>query len=375
MRKKNQFTALGGICLILLISALIFTSACAQPAPAPPPKPAPTPAPTPTPTPTKQITLKFGHFANFTMEDAIVPFVVWYLDEIEKRTAGAVKFDRYWGGTLVPPAETLAGVGSGIADILSIVLPYITGKAPLQQVNTLPRVLSEYNLWPRAMAQMDLYNQVPEVKEEITKAGAFLLFPFGSTPGSVMSTKPVRSIADMKGMKLRSLGYQAQELQKLGATPVSMPVTELFEAIQKGVVEGHVGPAPNVTQVRSYEICKNYFNLKFGDSAFMFLMRQKTFDDLAANVQKVIKDLFPEAMVKYAQIWAATDTRNLATMKAAGVVTTQPTAEDVATLHNVDLEIEKQWVTDYAAKGLPGQKVLDELNKLLEKYKPLDPLK
>ena len=131
---------------------------------------------------------------------ANMPFaqiLYWWLDEVEKRSGGRIKFERYPGESLAKAAEQLDALESGMADVSLFVTTYTPGKIPLNTLTALP--FSLQYAWVNATSYYQLVQEVPEVKAEYTKHNVRLVSGYATGPYYVFSTKPIRTFGDFKG--------------------------------------------------------------------------------------------------------------------------------------------------------------------------------
>lgn len=316
----------------------------------------------------KPITLKFGTWQAGGQKNPLTVGQYTYLDELEKRTNGAVKFERYDAGSLAPGPALLESLSAGIADTAGICPPYYRGEMPLHQLTVLPG-FSEYP-YPKAMAWYRLYERVPELMGELKKHNIKLLSVQALKASGVFSKKPIRSISDLKGMKLRVLGYQAELLAALGGVPVSMATSEIYEAMSKGTIDGHIHNSPAIIAFGTFELAKYYTEFNFGDPVFLIGMNQNTFNRLPDSVKKVIDEMTVEGIQKSVEACARGNHKLDKKMKEVGIEFIKPTAADAAKVTECADQILAKWVKEMEAKKLPAGKVASEYKKLISEYKP-----
>ncbi|MCC5963956.1 MAG: TRAP transporter substrate-binding protein [Rhodobacteraceae bacterium] len=112
--------------------------------------------------------------------------------------------------------------------------------------------------------------------------------------GLYTSETPIRTMEDIEGMILRSpSAAQAGQIEKLGGTPVAMPITELYPQLERGVIDGAMVPFTTILDFRMYEVA-NYFTLTgpiFGRSQFTVVMNEDSYNSLSEEHQAIIDDL------------------------------------------------------------------------------------
>ena len=321
------------------------------------------------PSSAKQITLKFGTWQAGGMKNPLFRAQCRYLDELEKRTNGLVKFERYDGGSLAPGPALLEAVQTGIADVAGICPPYYRAELPLHQVTVLPG-FSLY-AYPKAMAFYRVYERVPELMKELTKHNVKLISIQALKSSGVATKEPVRVLADLKGKKLRVLGYQAELLAELGGTPVSMATGEIYEAISKGTIDGHIHNAPAIIAFGTFELCKYFTTFNFGDPVFLIGINQNVYNRLPASVKKVIADLMEDGIKLSVEEGARSEKACEQKMKEVGMEFIKPSSADEATVAAATEKIMAKWIKGMEAKGLPAQKGVTEYERLIADYKPL----
>jgi len=143
VKKRKALALMGSICLVLILAALPFMTACAQPAPsptpapAPAPTPAPTPAPAPAPSPEKVWELRLASVNPVTMSFHSAGTQPW-CDMVEEATKGRVKITVFPSQTLCKVEDSWTAVNTGVADITFHVTGYYPGMFPLSDIVALP---------------------------------------------------------------------------------------------------------------------------------------------------------------------------------------------------------------------------------------------
>lgn len=161
---------------------------------------------------------------------------------IGRMSNGRLKIKVYGGGELVPPLEVFAAVQQGTAEMGHGAAYYWRGHIKSALIFTgIPFGLTanELNGWFYYAGGLDLYHRAYAPHGVVP-------FPAGSS-GTQMGgwfNKEIRSVADLNGLKMRIPGLGGDALKRAGGTPVNVPASELFTALQSGVVDAAewVGP-------------------------------------------------------------------------------------------------------------------------------------
>jgi len=137
--------------------------------------------------------------------------------EIEKRTNGQVKISVFSGGTLSPADQCYDGAVKGISDIGMSCFAYTRGRFPLMEVLDLPLGYPNGRVATRVANDFFMKFKPKELE------GVKVLYIHAHGPGILHTIKSVKTMADLKGMKIRSTGLSAKVVERLGGVPVAMP--------------------------------------------------------------------------------------------------------------------------------------------------------
>jgi len=224
--------------------------------------------------------------------------------EVEKRTNGAVKIEYYPGQTLTKAPQCYDGVVEGISDIGFSVLAYSRGRFPVMAAVDLPLgYKTAAQATSTANAVYDKFQ--PKEFDDVE-----VMYFHGHGPGLLFTTeKPVKSLADIKGLKIRSTGNSAKLVKALGGTPVAKSMSENYQLLQKGVVDGSMHPIESNKSFKLGEVCKfgtDDFDVAY-TTVFFIVMNKDKWASLDADTQKIIRELNKEWAVKHAQAWDEAD--------------------------------------------------------------------
>jgi TRAP-type C4-dicarboxylate transport system substrate-binding protein len=286
-----------------------------------------------------------------------------WAQEVEKRTNGEVKVQTFPGGTLLAAKNIFDGVISGTADIGNFAMSYQPGRFPVSEAVDLP-----VGFKSAKVASLVLYDLIDKYKpKEFEKVKILTLFT--CPPADFMTSRPVKSLKDLKGMELRSSGTGAQIVKTLGAIPVAMPQSETPEAIQKGVVKGMVSSMEILKDFNFAAYCPFATDANLFVVSFAVVMNMDKWNALPANVKKVFDDLrveqagwtgeYVDNHVKEALDWSKE--------KYKHQVINLP-AEEKAQIAKLLNPMIQDYVKRVSAQGLPGDKIVKDMYSLKAKY-------
>jgi TRAP-type C4-dicarboxylate transport system substrate-binding protein len=225
-----------------------------------------------------------------------------FIKDLEAKTGGKVKFSFFTAGTLLTAPKMYDGVVQGIADIGFSNIGYTVGRFKITEVLDLP--LGFPNAWVSNHVVNDFFRKFkPKDWDNVH------VLALHASPINVMmtATKPVRKLEDLKGLNIRGLGYIADVVSALGATPRAIPTPEVYDAILKKVVDGVYIPMETFRAFRYAEVIKYTTECwPIGQHyTFYLIMNKDTWNKLPDDVKKVFNEYPFED--KLAQTWNEID--------------------------------------------------------------------
>jgi len=283
--------------------------------------------------------------------------------EIEKRTKGAVKVTMFPGATLTPANQSYDGVVKGISDIAMSVFSYTSGRFPLMEVIDMPLG------YKNGLQSTRLCNAVYKKFQPKELDDVKVMYLHGHGPGILHTKKPVQKLEDLKGMKIRCTGTTAKLVTHLGGSPVAMPQTETYDALQKGVVEGVMNPFEALKGWKIAEVIKST-TMNYGSAysmAFFVVMNKKKWDSLPKDVQAVIEQVNEEWIEKTGQAWDDIDKGGMEFTKAKGNQVISLSPQEDARWAQLAQPILAEYVQAMKGKGIPGEEALKFCQDWLKK--------
>jgi TRAP-type transport system periplasmic protein len=223
--------------------------------------------------------------------------------EIEQRSGGRVKIKVYPAGSLTKADQCYEGVVNGISDLGMSCFAYTRGRFPLLEGLDLPLG------YPNGVTATRIANAMTQKYKPDELKGVEVLYVHAHGPGILASKKPVNSLADLKGLKVRTQGLSKAIAENLGATPVAMPQPETYEALSKGVVEATLCPIETLKGWKQGEAIEYVIDSSaIGYTTAMFVvMNKEKWAKLPAPLQKVFKEVSQEWVAKHGAAWDEAD--------------------------------------------------------------------
>ncbi|HPU31020.1 MAG TPA: TRAP transporter substrate-binding protein [Syntrophorhabdaceae bacterium] len=308
------------------------------------------------------INMNYAHFMPTVTKQA--QLAEQWCKEVEKRTNGRVKIKFYPGSTLINAPLMYDGVVKGIADIGWSFLAYTRGKFPLSEVVDLP--LGYKSGYVATKLANEFYKQFKP--KELDDVKVMYLHAHG--PGILLTAKkPVHKLEDLKGMKIRATGLSAKIVETLGGAPVGMPISDAYDTLRTGVVEGISVTVEALQQWKLADYIK-YVTENYG-SAYtttgFCIMNKKKWNSLPSDIQKIIEDINKEWIEKTGQLWDQLDKEDKVFAENKGIKFISLSKEEDEKWASKVRPILDAYVKSMETKNLPGDKALkfciDFLNK------------
>lgn len=313
----------------------------------------------------EKIEIRLAHFFP-SSHPAETDLIQSWAKEIENATGGKVKITSYPGESLLPAAQIYDGVVNGIADMGLSCFSYTRGRFPVLEVFELPGIIYPDSDAASRVAWEGIKELNPKEVQD-TK----LLMVLTTGPGDLYTKVPVKSLADMKGLQIRATGLSAKTLKALGAVPEAMPQSEAYEAISKGIVKGNLGPIEVLKGWRQAEVTDYVTRTPFlYNTLFFITMNLDKWNSLDEETQKAIETVSEKYFNEVAcGLW---DKQNESAWKWAveqeGMQEITLTDEEAAKWIKLIEPIQDEFVAAMNQQGFEGQKILDTVKALADKY-------
>jgi TRAP-type C4-dicarboxylate transport system substrate-binding protein len=206
-----------------------------------------------------------------------------WIAQVEKDGAGTLKVQPYFGGTLATMANVYDRLTNGVADIGYGIFSTIRGRFPASSVVDLPL---DANGRQGSVAFWNLYDS-GVVKAEYNDVQPLELNIYPQT--NIHFSKPVTKLEDLKGMKIGANGKLAADVvARLGAAPVTMDPTQLYESLQRHLVNGVTMAWTGVLQYKVAEVTNFHLDYAFGSSGGFVFMNKESYAKLAGKAKEAI---------------------------------------------------------------------------------------
>jgi TRAP-type C4-dicarboxylate transport system substrate-binding protein len=197
-----------------------------------------------------------------------------------------------------------------------------------------------------------------------------VLYIHAHGPGLLSTKKPVRTLEDMRGLKIRSTGLSAKIVEALGGAPVAMPQGDTYEALQKGVVEGTFSPIETLKGWRQAEVI-DYTTQCTGigyTTAMFVVMNLDKWKSLPKELQKIVEEVSGEWVDVHGEAWDQSDDEGRAYTLSEGNEIIDLSEEENKRWVAAVQPIIDDYITATGEKGLPAEKAVKVIKELIGTY-------
>jgi TRAP-type C4-dicarboxylate transport system substrate-binding protein len=301
------------------------------------------------------VTLKFANFVGPTSALTVKIFQPWF-KQIEDDAGGALKIEFLSGGAAAKPNEVIDAVRAGVVDIGWSATSYNPGRFNAAGVTELPSLMHSPAEGAAGLAEVyerGLLDGFDGVK---------LLGVFTSDVSLLHHAGDAKGLADFKGAKVRAAGAVVSSMiEKVGASPVAVPITSLAEGLAKKVVDGAAADWFSMEGFRLIDVTRTHVNLAVGAAGMYLVINKAKYDQLPPKAKAALDKY---SVRDFAMFWGTrlekeSNRVRQVVANSAGHKVIEPTAEDTATWAAASRDVIDAW----AKRTKDGPAVLEAFQK------------
>ena len=296
--------------------------------------------------------------------------IVLWKKYVEEMSGGRIKITLHEPGEIVPPNKIFQAVAGGMLDFGANTPAWQKGKYPAGDLfYTLPGGILAFNdliLW--------LYGGGGKELEQEMYGDKVIVFPLGLTPPEeIWSKKPIKTLADFKGLKIRAAGLSMDLFEKLGASVVLLTGGEVLPSLQRGLIDAteFLDPSYDYT-MGLHEVCKYRLGppIHMSNNIFQLLIKPASWKALPDDLKIIVENAAMAATFQgYADFWQSSIKFNKK-IEEYGIVTSKLSKEEQQKARKIAMEI----INERAGKDAFFKKVWESQKAFIKAYKPYDDL-
>lgn len=289
--------------------------------------------------------------ANFHTEN-----INQFAADVDKATGGKLKITVHSNASLFKAPEIKRAVQGGQAQIGEILISGYSNEDPIFGVDSVPFLAASYadaaKLWKASKKALD---------ERFAKQGLMILYAVPWPPQGIYSSRPLASIADMKGLKMRTYNpYTSRIAELAGAQPVTIQVAELAQAFATGAVNANITSGATGFDTKAWEVVKNYYDTQAWLPKNVVFVNVQAFDALDKPSQQALLKAAADAE---ARGWKTSEEKNkwyLEQLAKNGMNVAQPSAQLKGDFKKIGDTMTAEWMK---TAGADGQAIVDAYRK------------
>jgi len=290
-----------------------------------------------------------------------------WIQKIEKETNGRVKITPYWSGTLIGNVGNIAAVAKGTVDI-GFITPVFEPSGVDLTIAAIGYFWGSPSDKLNIKIYWELWDKFPELRKEVDRVKVLALT---AAPRMRLTTlRPVKTLADLKGMKIKTSGDMIAPLKAFGAEGLGISMAEAVDGMKKGTMDGVFCNADGYKSMKLAEIAKyETENLYFtrGPNAARG-MNWDTWNKLPPDIQKVFEANKEWWSLEIVNIMEKGDIKGRELANKAGVQIVQLSASEVKKFSDLHEAEDIKMAQELDKKGLPATKIYNEARRLVKTY-------
>ncbi len=308
------------------------------------------------------------HFSHFTSNLHHLHVEVYdpFVKEVEEKTEGRVKIYIHPGATLTPANENYDATATGVVDLAHCVLGYTPGRFPLADVADLPFMFSSSRNAIQALTE--LFKTEPEFAKQFDDVK---ILWFGSLePGQFLTTTSIKTLDDIKGLKLRSPGpMQNKVIEALGGIPVSMPITDVYDSMDRGIINGAVTTASSLESYRLSEVVTNMTMVDIYTAPQVVAMNKDSWNKISPEDQSIIEEIAGNYGLIHGESYDNAGIRGYELAEEEGIEINHFTPEQLEEAKEILQPLVEEWIEEMEGKGYPARDIYEKTLSLAEQYR------
>jgi TRAP-type C4-dicarboxylate transport system substrate-binding protein len=256
-------------------------------------------------------------------------------------------------------------IRNGVRDMVWAVPGYTVGRFELLQAAELPLLCPNPTVCSPALWKWYTKNGLAEKEFTDTK----LITTFVGGPFVIHTMKPAKTLDEVRALKIRASGPSLPGAKALGFNAVPIPPTEVYEAIQKGTVDGAEFPWEAMPSFRINELVKAHLEIPggLGAPAFVIVANTKAFENLTpANKAALMKAGGEAGAALIGKAWTDADERGRADAKERGQTIEILAPAELEKWRQLLSPVTDEWIAKADKKGLDGRKLLDDFRATIK---------
>jgi TRAP-type transport system periplasmic protein len=309
--------------------------------------------------------MKLAYFVGD--QHAMSQWLIRWSGELEKGSGGRIAVKRFPSAQMGPTPQHYDFARTGQADAVWFLHGGTPGRFPLTEIINLPFMVGSSEIGTKVLNDAELRAKYLDAEHK----GLKMLMLFTHQPGGPHTTKkPIRTLEDFKGLRLRFASPTVRDLvAALGATPVGVPPTEIAEGLQKGTIDGAfmdyggVGIAFKLGGTIKYSTELYAYVTSFGLG-----LNEDFWNKLPADLKKLMIDTTTGKEAEVGKAWDALDVPGKKAVMDGGAEAIRFSKAEMDKVRKIGADVSEAKIKEYEAKGMPARAIYNSMRQLSDKH-------
>jgi TRAP-type transport system periplasmic protein len=313
------------------------------------------------------VTLRLHSFSAPQALDQTKHLFPW-AEKVGKDSGGKLKVEVYPGLQLGgKSADLVQQLEDGVVDMIWTIAGFTPGRFPGLEGVELPFMNTGLSATqsPAVMEFAEKWLKNNELK-------GIRLICIHTTDAAIVHSvkKPIRTLEDWKGMKVRVAGrFIGETVKSYGGTPVGIALPGVYEALERGQVDAMLINWAITAPYRFYEVTKHHTNNAIFQGTLLTLMSQRAYDKLSPDLKKVIDQNSGIEYAKYiGKIWDGETAPAIEATRKAGNNVFELSSQERDRWRKAAQPAYDIWISEMNKLGRPGKQMFDDLLAITAKY-------
>ena len=311
------------------------------------------------------IELKLAYFVGD--QHAMSQWLIRWANNLEKDSGGRIMVKRFPGSQMGPVQQHYDFVRTGQADVAWFLHGATPGRFPLTELVQVPYLVGSAEIGTKVLNDSELRSKYLDAEHK----GVKVLLLLTHQPGNVHTTKkPIRTVEDMKGLRIRFASPTIRDLiAALGGTPVGVLPTEQVEQLQKGTIDGvfidygGAGIAFKMGGVLKYSTEMYSYVSSFGVA-----MNPDFWNRLSPDLQGIVTKSMTGVEKEVGEAWDGLDVPGKKAIMDGGGEAIRLSPEENARFRKIGADVAEARVKELESKGMPARAIYDRMKSLAEEH-------
>lgn len=272
---------------------------------------------------------------------------IQFAEEVKERTNGSFDITVHSGGSLIKHAEISRAVKTGQVPIGEIFIGRMGNVHPIFKLDNIPFLATNYDDAEKLFSVSKV-----ELERQLDKQGLKLLYTVAWPAQSLYANKEVKSLADVKGIKMRVYSPTTSRLADLmGSLPVNVPFEEVAQAFSTNAIDAMITSPSTGVNKQSWDYVQHYSDIQAWIPKNMVVINKQAFESLGSDEQKAILGAAANAQVQGWKTVRRVANEHTGILQSKGMQVSRPSLDLLEELRGIGHTMTEEWIKEAGDVG------------------------